>query len=42
MKIVDFLLLKGIDYRKVTIPDFVVKKVKEIYPENWKEYLEKY
>jgi len=42
MVVVEFLRQKGIDYKKVPIPDFVVKEVKETYPQNWKEYLEKY
>lgn len=42
MAVVEFLKGKGIDYRKVPIPDFVVKEAKETYPKNWKEYLEKY
>lgn len=42
MEVVEFLKQKGIDYRKVQIPDFVIKEVKETYPKNWKEYLEKY
>lgn len=42
MKVVEFLKQKGIDYKKVPIPDFVVKEAKETYPKNWKEYLEKY
>jgi uncharacterized protein len=42
MQIVDFLKQHGIDYRKVPIPDFVVKEAKETYPNNWQEYLEKY
>ncbi len=42
MEIVNFLKAKGINYREVPIPDFVVRKVKEDYPHNWQEYLEKY
>jgi hypothetical protein len=42
MEIVNFLESKGINYREVAIPDFVVKKVKEDYPANWQEYLTKY
>ena len=42
MLVVDFLKQKGIDYRKIPIPDFVVKETKEMYPDSWKEYLEKY
>jgi hypothetical protein len=42
MQVVGFLKEKGIDYRKVPIPDFVVKEAKETYPKSWKKYLEKY
>jgi ankyrin repeat protein len=42
MEVIEFLKQKGIDYRKVPIPDFVVKEAKETYPKNWREYLEKY
>lgn len=42
MEVVEFLKQKGVDYRKIPIPDFVVKEAKETYPKNWKEYLEKY
>jgi len=42
MKIVDFLKSKGIDYRASPIPDYIKKKAQEEYPNNWKEYLEKY
>lgn len=42
MQIVDFLKTKGIDYRATPIPDYIKKKAQEEYPNNWKEYLEKY
>lgn len=42
MKIVDFLKSKGIDYKSVPIPEYIKKKAQENYPNNWKEYLEKY
>lgn len=42
MQIVDFLNSKGIDYRATPIPDYIKKKAQEEYPNNWKEYLEKY
>jgi len=42
MKIVDFLFNNGIDYRNVPIPDHVVSKAKELYPETWQTYLKKY
>ncbi len=42
MEIVDFLSLKGIDYKKAPIPEFVIKKAKEQFPNGWQEYLAKY
>ena len=41
-KVVAFLKKKGIDYHKTPIPDFIQKKAKADYPDNWKEYLQKY
>ncbi len=42
MKIVDFLRKKGIDYRQVPIPEYVVEEAKKMYPDGWQEYLQKY
>lgn len=42
MKIVSFLIQKGIDYNKVPIPEYTLKEIKERYPKTWKEYKEKY
>jgi len=42
MQIVDFLKSKGIDYRATPIPEYIKKRTQENYPNNWKEYLEKY
>ncbi len=42
MKVVEFLKSKGIDYRKVPIPEYVIKEAQKLYPNNWQEYLEKY
>lgn len=42
MQIVDFLKSKGIDYRAAPIPEYIKKRTQENYPNNWKEYLEKY
>jgi len=42
MQIVAFLKDKGIDYRALPIPDYVMEEAKELYPKTWKEYLEKY
>jgi ankyrin repeat protein len=42
MQIVDFLLQKNIDYKKIPVPDYTLKEIKETYPDNWEEYVEKY
>lgn len=42
MAIVEFLRKKGIEYKNIPIPDSIKEAIKERYPENWKEYLEKY
>lgn len=42
MEVVAFLKGKGIDYRKVPIPDYAISEAKELYPNNWQSYLEKY
>jgi ankyrin repeat protein len=42
MEIVDFLKSKGIDYRKIPIPDYIVDEIKEDYPSSWKEFLKLY
>ncbi len=41
-KIIAFLKNKGIDYDKVQIPEFIVEKAREKYPDTWKEYLKNY
>jgi hypothetical protein len=42
MEIVSFLRDKGIEYKDVPIPEYVIEKAQEDYPNSWKEYLEKY
>jgi len=42
MLIVDFLKGKGVIYKRVPVPEYVLKQVKDRYPNNWQEYLEKY
>ncbi len=42
MQIVDFLKSNGIDYRATPIPEYIKRKAQDNYPNNWKEYLEKY
>ncbi|MBK9249667.1 MAG: ankyrin repeat domain-containing protein [Ignavibacteria bacterium] len=41
MEVVEFLRQKGIDYQKKYLKIWV-KEAKELYPDSWKEYLEKY
>lgn len=42
MQIVDFLKSRGVDYKSIPIADFIKRKAQEKYPNNWKEYLDKY
>lgn len=42
MRIVDFLKKKGIDYKKVKIPNDIIEYAKNEYPDKWKYYLENY
>lgn len=42
LKIIDFLKEKGLDYYNEPIPDFMIKKIKRLYPDDWQEYLQKY
>lgn len=42
MLIVSFLKEKGVVYKRVPVPEYVLKQVKDRYPNNWQEYLEKY
>jgi uncharacterized protein len=42
MLIVDFLKGKGIIYKRVPIPEYVLKQAKDMYPNSWQEYLNKY
>lgn len=42
LAIIEFLKQKGIDYKKVPIPDFIFEQIKKDYPNNWKEYIEQY
>jgi hypothetical protein len=42
MRVVDFLLAKGIDYRNTPIPEEVVDEAQTNYPDTWEEYLKKY
>ncbi|MCD8386115.1 MAG: hypothetical protein LUD17_04390 [Bacteroidales bacterium] len=40
--VIEFLKKKGLDYDTVPIPDIVVKRAKERYPDSWEHYLEVY
>lgn len=42
MQIVDFLTKKDINYKATPVPEYIKKKAQENYPNNWKEYLDKY
>jgi ankyrin repeat protein len=42
MKVLSFLKQRGVDCRETPIPDYVLKKIKERYPDNWEEYIKKY
>jgi ankyrin repeat protein len=42
MKIIELLKSKGIEYKKVEIPDFIVERAKKLYPNSWQDYLSKY
>lgn len=42
LKIIDFLKEKGLDYSKEPIPDFMIKRIKRLYPNDWQEYMQKY
>lgn len=42
MEIVAFLLQKGIDYKKAPIPEYIERRIKNKYPNNWQEYLDRY
>ncbi|MBQ3605895.1 MAG: ankyrin repeat domain-containing protein [Muribaculaceae bacterium] len=42
LKIIDFLKVNGLDYSKEPIPDFMIKRIKRLYPNDWQEYMQKY
>ncbi len=42
LEVISFLKSKGLDYYKQPIPDYILKKIKKKYPENWEEYARKY
>lgn len=42
LKIINLLKTKGLDYYNEPIPDFMVKKIKRLYPNSWEVYMKKY
>ena len=42
MEIVEFLRERDIEYKDVLIPEYVLEKAKERYPNSWQEYLKEY
>ncbi|TRX22671.1 hypothetical protein FNW25_08395 [Flavobacterium franklandianum] len=42
MKVVAFLKAKGLDYDKEPIPEGTVEYMKNMYPDNWQEYVKRY
>jgi uncharacterized protein len=42
MAVVAFLEQKGVEYRKLPIPAFVVERAKQKYPKAWQHYLDNY
>lgn len=42
MKIVDFLLKKGINYWEIPVPEYTRERIQKEHPNNWQEILKKY
>jgi ankyrin repeat protein len=42
MELVAFLNSKGLNYYKEPIPEGTIEQMKNMYPDNWKEYLKRY
>ena len=42
MRIVEFLRSRGLDYFKSEIPEYISNRIKQQYPNTWKEYMEVY
>ena len=42
MAVVKFLKDRGIDYYKEPIPDYILKRIKKYYPNDWREYIKEY
>ena len=41
-KVIDFLKKHNVDYRKSPIPSYTLQRIKQLYPNSWQEYIEKY
>lgn len=42
MEVVAFLKSKGLDYYKEPIPEGTIEQMKNMYPDNWQEYVKRY
>jgi hypothetical protein len=42
LKAITFLKKHGLDYNAEPVPDYILKDIKNKYPNDWKEYLSKY
>ncbi len=42
MELVAFLKSRGLDYDKEPIDDADIERMKNMYPENWQEYVKRY
>jgi len=42
LEVIKFFKEKGLDYSKEPIPDYILTKIKEKYPNDWKDYVKKY
>lgn len=40
--IIAFLRTRGIEYNEIPVPSYMVKKIQKKYPNNWKDYINKY
>lgn len=42
LKIIEFLKFRGLDYWSYPIPVYIIERIKETHPQDWREYLERY
>lgn len=42
LEVKKFLKEKGLDYNKEPIPDYILSKIKQKYPNEWEDYIKKY